>query len=74
VQDVQSVHVAAFGAALKLPLVQLVHARSVVAVPSTETCRPAAHVVHGVQTVAGSASSSHVPNAHASLGAEPPAQ
>ncbi len=73
-QVVHVAHEAAFSWMLKVPLVHCTQTRSVVAVPGRKTCCPGTHDVCVVHAVAGSWSSSHVPGAHGSSIAVPPAQ
>jgi hypothetical protein len=68
------VQLAAFAVALKVPLAHAAHVWSVVALPETETACPGMQFVHAAQAVAGLASWSHVPLAHACFGVAAPAQ
>lgn len=73
-QVLHAVQLAAFGAALKAPVVHAVHRRSVVALPLAATNCPAMQVVHAAHGVAGFLSWSQVPGAHAAFGVAAPAQ
>jgi hypothetical protein len=73
-QLLHAVHVVAFDALLNVPLAHALHVRSTVALPSVVTCCPGAQSVHGMHSVAGLASLSHVPLGHACFAVSPPAQ
>lgn len=73
-QWLHGAHAAAFTTTLNEPLAQLTHVRSVSTEPSVKTCCPGRQSVCGMHAVAAFASSSHVPAAHATRGAAPPAQ